>query len=59
VLIRGPDTKENTVSGNVIAIYPWEGDWVENVQALWVTDGAKDNTVKDNDREVLPPPNGD
>jgi hypothetical protein len=59
VLIRGPDTSENIVSGNIIAIFPWEGDWVENVQALWVTDGATENTVEDNERKVLPPPEGE
>jgi hypothetical protein len=29
------------------------------VQALWVTDGATENTVEDNERKVLPPPEGE
>ncbi len=59
VLIRGAETTGNTVSGNYIAIYPWGGDWLENVRALWVIDGAEGNAVEENDRKVLPPPEGD
>lgn len=59
VLIRGPETTGNTVSGNHIAVYAWGGDWLENVRALWVTDGAEGNVLEENDRKVLPPPEGD
>jgi hypothetical protein len=59
VLIRGAETTGNTVSGNYIAIYPWDGDWLENVRTIWITDGAEGNAVEENDRKVLPPPEED
>lgn len=56
ILVRGPETQGNTVSGNYIAVLPWDGEWVENVRAVWVTDGAADNVVEGNERQVLKPP---
>jgi hypothetical protein len=59
VLVRGPETQGNTVSGNYIAVYPWAGEWVENVRDVWITDGATENVVEENEKLVLPPPEED
>jgi len=59
ILVRGPETQGNTVSGNYIAVYPWDGEWVENVRDIWITDGATENVVEENEKLVMREPEED